>query len=413
MGGAPISLANVILGLKPSGAEIKVLCAHQSMKSFFTESTGIQVGDIYNPCLFLGRILIGYANLLNVKAFLRTLQELVLLPSSILRQYEDLKREMPDLVHLNSSILFTTAVAAKMARIPLVWHVREALLGGPRNVRRLLSGWFIKSVADKVVAISPYCAKRLGKDKKGKVSVVYNFVDFSSFSPYKYDYHDERRKLGINEAEKLIVSLGGVSFRKGTVELVDSMLNTAEGVRLVVAGQPLMNSGKCFTRAILIIIMLFLEDLMVASGLKKVYSWYYNERVRKSFEKIPQGRVAFIGYIKDVAGLIAACDLLVFAGTTPHFPRPIYEAWAMKKPIAAFDMGGVSDEIEDGVDGVIVKERTGKMLASVVSALLNSPERLYSMSEKGYMKSVERFDLKKNVTRLMEIYRELAKTNIL
>lgn len=406
-----MSLVNTIVALRSYGIEMKVLCAYDSMKSFFEKRANVPVGKIFNPCLLLGRVPIGYANLFNIRSIIRILQEFFLLPVSIIKQFSILKRESPDIVHLNSSILFTSAIAAKMAGIPLVWHVREVVLGGRFNIRKALAGWFIRSIADKVVAISPYCARSLGRDKKGAVEVVYNFVDFSSFNSDNYNAISERESFGIKAGERLIVSLGGVSFRKGTVELIEAMRYTSENIRLALAGPPLIHSDIDSAKTFLIGLMHFIEDILIDSGLKGFYSWYYSERVKKAFVQLPQGKVIFLGYVKDVACLLAASDLLVFAGTRPHFPRPVYEAWAMKKPVVAFDMGGVSDEIEDGTDGVIVKKCTGKMLAASISALLNSPEKMRSMAEAGYVKSTERFDLKKNVSRLMDVYHGLLKGN--
>ena len=60
LGGSPVSLLNTIIGLEKLGYDnIKILFAYDDMKSFFENGCNAKLGNIYNPCLYLGRILIG------------------------------------------------------------------------------------------------------------------------------------------------------------------------------------------------------------------------------------------------------------------------------------------------------------------------------------------------------------------
>ncbi len=128
LGGAPVSLLNTIIGLERMGCDnIKVLFAHNDIKPFFKKGCKAEIGDIYNPCLYLGRVLIGWADIKISKANL-ILKELFLFPISVYRQYKIFKKENPDIIHLNSSILFSSAIAAKISGYRTVWHVREILI---------------------------------------------------------------------------------------------------------------------------------------------------------------------------------------------------------------------------------------------------------------------------------------------
>ena len=126
-----------------------------------------------------------------------------------------------------------------------------------------------------------------------------------------------------------------------------------------------------------------------------------------AIERIDQKKIIFLGSLKDVVPLLSACDVLVFAGTTPHFPRPIYEAWAMKKPVIAFDMDGITQNIDDGVDGIIVRKNNGKSLGEAVSLLLNSEDQMRKMGENGYEKAQQRFRSDRNVPKIMGIYKQI------
>jgi glycosyltransferase involved in cell wall biosynthesis len=411
IGGAPVSLYNLMQGLKAQhpGIAMKVLCANQSMVPFFREIKGVEVGKIYNPCLILGRTLIGYSKLTSVKTWALILKELLILPYSIFCQLRSLKTAKPDIVHLNSSILFTTAVAAKLLRLPLVWHVREVVLGGNYNIRRKMYGWFIRKMSSRVIAISPLEAQHLGKDRHGKVAVIYNSVDFSIFDFKRFIPSEEKAKLGVPGDKKLVLSLGGGSFRKGTAELLESSLHMEDNVKIAVAGTGLEEKTLHAGHAIFFKTCLDFEDVLIRKKIKKYLSWFYEKRLQQAYQRCDKEKIIILGPIKDIAPVVAAADVLVFAGTTPHFPRPIYEAWTMKKAVVVFDMKGVSENVEDGVDGLIVRDKSPRGLANAIRQIIDRMPEARQMGEAGYIKSVERFDLKKNARQIWTIYEQLTK----
>lgn len=384
-----------------------VLCAYRNMCSFFADSAGVKSEVISHPRLIFGRVLIGWASIYNLKTFIFSLIDLLLLPISIFRQYWDLRRARPDIVHLNSSILYSTAVAARLAGLPVVWHVREVLLGGRYNLRRIFAGWLIRRLAHKVICISPAEAQSLGPDGRRNVEVVYNFIDFSKFCYEGIDIASEKKKLGIREDQKVVLSLGGVSFRKGTFEIVESCRYLPDDFVFLVAGPPLKEAKRRIIADVILGIVLRIEDCCLKLRIKKIYSWAYNHRICTSLKYMKKNNLRFIGVHENVVPLLAISDALVFAGMTPHFPRPVYEAWAMKKPVLVFDMNGVRQNIDDGEDGIILRKASGELMADALKGLLSEPGRGKKMGELGYIKSVGRFEATKNIGRIEEIYDSL------
>ena len=406
IGGAPVSLLNMILELKKNpDISMKVLCVKETMKDFFQEKANIDVGDIHYPCNILGKVIIGWGNLFNRQTFLMALMEITRIRSSIKIQCKQLKKENPDIIHLNSSILFTTAIAARRLHIPIVWHVREILQGGRFNFRRIFAGWLIKRFADKVIAISPSEANSLGKDTYHNIEVVYNFVDFSKFDSSLYDPLKEKSKLGIKADERLIIGLGGVSWRKGTLELIEAMEFTQINVRLIIAGSDM---PRAYPISIVRELRVFMEDLLVKSGLKKFRRCEYNYRVLNALNKLKKNKVVFTGPLDDVRYLIATCDLLTSTHTFPHSSRPIFEAWAMKKPVIAFKMPGIIENIDNGIDGVLVKNTTGEALGEAINVIINNSMLLKKMGKDGYKKSYKRFRSEVNILKVLNIYKELT-----
>lgn len=405
LGGAPKSLLNTILGLKKiSDCDIKVLCAHKEMKPFFKENAGVEVGDIYDPCLVLGRVLIGYSSIFNLATLKRLLSEIANLRKSIDTQSRQLKEEAPDIIHLNSSILFTTAIAIKKNNIPIVWHIREMFPGTRMNIRNILVGKFIRNTADKVIAIGISEAKNLGGGDK--VEVINNSIDFSKFNNQLYNREEERRKYGIERNQKLIVFLGGVQPRKGGLELIEAMLHTSDFTKLIIAGSDKVESGNIsyFEQ-----VGLWIENLLFKAGACKYLKYKYNYRISKALSKLKSDKVVFIGLINDVVPLLSACDLLVIPFIFPHSARPLFEAWAMKKPVVAFDVKGVRENIDDGKDGLLVKKKTGKELARAINLLLENDNLIKKMGDEGYKKAYERFRQEANSKKILDIYEQILK----
>lgn len=405
IGGAPVSLRNTLLEVKKvSDFELSVLCAHENMCSFFKDSTGIEAKVISNPGLIFGRVLIGWASILNIRTLKNTILDLLLLPIRVIKQYRVLKREHADIVHLNSSILYSTAIAAKLARIKVVWHIREVLVGSKYNLKKKLAGWLIRKLADQVICISPVEAKSLGKNTKNNVNVVYNFIDLSKFSYDDIDVESEKEKLGIPKDEKVVISLGGVSFRKGAYEIVSSCKYLPSFYTVLLAGPPLVEISKKQIDMFISNLLLRIEDIFVKIGIKRCYSYLYEFRVWQAVDNMKANRPMFTGKLENVVPLIAVADVLVFAGRTPHFPRPVYEAWAMKKPVVVYDMEGVSENISDGVDGIIVKKNDARSLAEAVQSILSSDKLAAEMGRHGYTKAINTFDSRKNIKQIIDVY---------
>lgn len=400
VGGAPTSLKNTTLGLKKEGfTNLKILCTYPDMKIFFEKEAGVETGDIYSPYLSVGRVFVGLSSLSSLRTFIYFWLELLKAPFIIKRQMKTFRQEKPDIIHLNSSILFIVAISAKLARVPLVWHVREILIGSKWNLRKKFAGWFIRKLADEVVCISEVEARSLGKDSLGNVKVVYNFVDFTKFICSDRELAEIKQKYN-PENKKAYVSLGGVSFRKGTVEIIELAKNMPNKLFLI-AGTYLIKNDYGTTNRFLISFVHRLEDMLKKYELKKIYSWYYTQRVEFLYFKYNLKNIHFVGKLDNVVPLISICDGLIFAGCTPHFPRPVYEAWALKKPVVVFDMKGISDNITDGIDGVICRDNSVDGLQEGIVKLN------LTMGEKGYKKAISKFDMEKNIRKIISIYMEL------
>lgn len=405
LGGAPVSLLNTIKGLEALGQKTNtILFAYEDMKPFFRKNCRAELGDISYPCLYFGRLLIGWT-IISPRYMHFFLKDLLFFPVSVFIQYLKFRKEKPDLIHLNSSILLTTALAAKMANIKLVWHIREILIGKNAFIKKTY-GWIIRKLADRVITISYAEAESLGKDQYNNVSVVFNFLDFKRFDYKRYSNSGQMKmKRGIDPEQKLAICISNISQRKGTLELVESVRYLNEKISIMIVGadiRDLTNDGASESN------MSSLKKMLLKAGRIFAPTDDYKKKIARELENVDQDRIIFAGFQEDVEEYLSAADVILAPWTAPHFARPVFEAWAMKKAVIAFDIPGISENISHNVDGVLVPNKTGRGLAEAINDVIFDTERLNRMGEAGYKKADRFFRQEVNIQKIYQIYSELS-----
>ncbi len=390
LGGAPLSLLYLVRELERlPDMEVEIVCHSPRMCDYFSKNVKSRVNLWVDPHTYLGKLLIGWIGwsvLLQVPgAFGKFLSDLFSMPVSVWRQLRLLRKRKPRFVHLNSATLFSSAIAARLAGIPIIWHIREPLQGA--DLQKRVIGRFIHGMATAVIAISEEEAVRLGEDHERKVHVIYNPINTDAMKPERYNQVQEKRRLGFDAADKLVLSLGGVNPRKGTLQLVEAMQYVDQQTYLIIAGPSLTRDPELGS---------------------------YECQVMNALNRLPKNKVTFTGNLENVVPLLAACDVLVFAGMKPHFPRPAYEAWQMCKPVIVFEMKGVSSQVEHGVDGTIVKELSSKALGIAIADLVGDPPSMAQFGQAGKRKAERICNPAAIASQVLIVYRNaLDQTNLM
>jgi glycosyltransferase involved in cell wall biosynthesis len=77
---------------------------------------------------------------------------------------------------------------------------------------------------------------------------------------------------------------------------------------------------------------------------------------------------------------------------------------ACRKPVIGTRVGGIPELIHDGKSGYLVDARDSKAIAEKINLLLSDPQLRERMGENGYEIAQSRFDLRKNVRRVLQLY---------
>lgn len=115
--------------------------------------------------------------------------------------------------------------------------------------------------------------------------------------------------------------------------------------------------------------------------------------------------VIFTGHLNrsDCHYLMSKSDVLVLTSHSEAFPIVVLEAQAFSIPVVAFDVGGVSDIIKNGVTGYLIEEGDGKAFQKSLVEILTNNLLAKRMGENARKSVLANFTIEKRVERLVSM----------
>jgi glycosyltransferase involved in cell wall biosynthesis len=193
------------------------------------------------------------------------------------------------------------------------------------SAQRQLMRYVVRRL-DIIISISEYVKRRL-LDFTGlsssKIVTVYNGVDTRVFDP-NMNGTEFKRRIGL-EGSFMILYVGRLAWNKGLSDLINCLPEVIKGVpnaKLVLCGR-----GKMEQK---------LRDQVKSMGLAE--------------------SVRFAGLVPggDLPCYYAASDLFVLPSSLEPFGLVLLEAMSMCKPVIATRVGGISEVVKDGENGLLV-----------------------------------------------------------
>jgi glycosyltransferase involved in cell wall biosynthesis len=139
------------------------------------------------------------------------------------------------------------------------------------------------------------------------------------------------------------------------------------------------------------------------------HSQEYTKRLKGQVKDLGlNGKVMFTGYVTDAGPFIKNISVLVSASTEPDpFPRVILEGMALGVPIVASAIGGIPEQIEDGINGYLVEPENAEALANGICKLLDNLAQATVMGQAGMAMVREKFTLVQHVNQVESLYASL------
>lgn len=272
------------------------------------------------------------------------------------------------LLHANGSRAMAYAGSAgRLARRPVIWHVRIAdrdpFLDRP-----------LGALATLVIVISRAVKRRFSTTLAPKIRLVYNGVDLERFRPRPPDAA-LRQTLGVPDAVPVVGAVGRFVTFKGFSDLVDAAARLQRAmpeVHWVVVGDGPLRAD--------------LEARSESLGLK--------------------AHVHFAGWRDDVPDILALCDVFLLPSVSEHFGRVLIEAMAMARPIVATEAGGVPEIVVSGQTGLLVPPEDPQAMALTVETLLRDRSRAGQLGIAARRRAESTFSLAAHVAAVERVYRE-------
>jgi glycosyltransferase involved in cell wall biosynthesis len=277
------------------------------------------------------------------------------------------------LVHTNTSVTLGGAAAARIARVPHVWHVREIYAGFERYwpaYSRLLRS------ADALPCVSEATRAQLGPAARARV-----LHDGLPMTPRRAERAAARAALDLLADAFVVAILGRISSWKGQDMLIRALAASDgdESSIALIAGDPWTGEEQR------------LADLRALARTLGV-----------------AGRVRFAGFRPDVENVYGAADVVAVPSTQPDpLPNAALEAAAAGCCVVAADHGGLPEILTDGVTGRLVTPADPAALAAALAELRDDVATRERLGAAAAADVRERFSAAAMLERVQALYDEL------
>ena len=269
-------------------------------------------------------------------------------------------------------VIFATIVKAKYPKIKEILYMHNDATYALNEKKKLIPFKIAYRYCDGCIAISNYVKESIKAaiGDNNKVYVIYNGVNVNNF-PQKKD-------AGRNNQFQMIY-VGRLIKEKGVENVLRAMTKIAKGsnCRLTIVG-----------------------DGPERDNLKKICKQLQLNSL-----------VEFVGMQWNISSWLQEADVFVHACSwNEGFGITLVEAMASGVPCIAFDKGAISEIIDDGVDGFVVKQSSVEALAQKileVETMKNKNQEQWKAIQREARKKAEKFSVKCYVNNLSSYLKDL------
>jgi L-malate glycosyltransferase len=288
-----------------------------------------------------------------------------------------LHRQKPiDLIHVHGAHELILLVKLFLPRVPVIftvhgYHGRQSPVG--YRLAAIFCNWFAKQVI--TVSQSELQLLETHHLKVQKTTLIYNGVVENKPDVTRMAQLTEQ--FALNSTTQIIIGTAArLSEAKGLRYLilaVAQLIDRYPEIRLVIAGEGELEAE--------------LRQLVLEL-------------------KVSQ-HVVFAGYVADLHNLLSLIQIFVLPSIQEPFGLVCAEAMSLGKPIIGTNVGGIPEQVVQGVTGLIVPPGDPTALADSIDRLLSNPLLLASYGQQGYERYQEKFALAGMLRDTVDVYEKV------
>jgi len=223
--------------------------------------------------------------------------------------------------------------------------------------------------ADRIIAVSNFVKKVLIEDgiPEEKIDVVYSGIDLADFVNLDGEYL--KKEFNIRKDEFIIGNIAALTEQKDHETLLKGVSHLEIDFKLFIVGEG-----------------------------------HLRKKLERLSEKLKiKDRVIFTGFRKDARNFLKIFDLFVLTSKWEALGTSILDAMATGVAVVATKTGGISEMIEDGISGFLVKAGDHRDIADKIIFLKKNKsvrdKIIFNAREK-----VKKFSIKNMVAKTYQIY---------
>lgn len=298
-----------------------------------------------------------------------------------------------DIVYTDTVLILDGALAAKLCRIPHIWHIKE-WVGQHGRVKFWFSDWLLVKVLNDLSAYVIVMTHFIGElfkayDLGPRLQVIYDGVD-PAFFEGDLDGQGLREKLGIKK-EQIVVGMS--ASLASTWKQHDVFIEMAallaptypDAVFVVFGAEPKKHRNPVYNRP-----------------------WHYFRTLKVRVTDLGlDDQFVWAGFHSNIAQMMGALDILVHPCAQEPFGRVAIEAMAAGRPVVGPDRGGIAESVVHGKTGLLVSADNVEAFANAVAYLIKNPDLRKHMGMNARVHTTEHFSILQHVTSIEEIYYKL------
>jgi glycosyltransferase involved in cell wall biosynthesis len=242
---------------------------------------------------------------------------------------------------------------------------------------------FLAPLLTHVIAVSEAVRQSLISNgmPAGKITVVHNGLDaIEKFNPNHYSQGYLRNKFAVPQPSILVGVIGVLIEWKGFhlfVEVVRKLdASTRRKAAFFIIGDSWPGVEECKRQLI--------SQIDQAGLANTIY---------------------LTGRLANIPEILADLDVVVHTSLRPDpLPNVLLESMAMAKIIIASAGGGVTELVEDGVSGIVIKPGDVNSLANHLTAIIEETNRFRQLGERARQRALQEFSVGRQHAEMLSIY---------